>query len=104
MINKPQKPDYTIPKAYCPIALLECAGKLLEKIIAKCINTDIEQYNLLPMTQFGSRPKHNAIDAVANLVHKIQSTVATSHVGALLLFDISGFFDNVNPLCTTEIL
>jgi hypothetical protein len=25
-------------------------------------------------------------------------------VGALLLFDISGFFDNVNPLCTTEIL
>jgi hypothetical protein len=56
------------------------------------------------MTQFGSRPKHNAIDAVASLVHKIQGTVATSHAGALLLFDISGFFDNVNPLRATEIL
>jgi len=104
MINKPQKLDYTIPKAYCPIALLECTGKLLEKIVAKCINADIEQYDLLPMTQFGSQPKHNAIDAVANLIHKIQSTVATSHVGALLLFDILGFFDNVNPLRATKIL
>ena len=56
------------------------------------------------MTQFGSRPKHNAIDAVASLVHKIQSTVATGHAGALLLFDISGFFDNVNPLRATKIL
>ena len=104
MINKPQKPDYTIPKAYHPIALLECTGKLLEKIIAKQINADIEQFDLLPMTQFGSRPKHNAIDAVASLVHKIQSTITTGHAGALLLFDISGFFDNVNPVCTTVIL
>jgi hypothetical protein len=104
MINKPQKPDYTIPKAYRPIALLECTSKLLEKIIAKRINNDIEQHDLLPMTQFGSRPKHNAIDTVASLVHKIQGTVATSHAGALLLFDISGFFDNVNPSRATEIL
>jgi len=54
MINKPQKPDYTVPKAYHPIALLECTSKLLEKIIAKRINTDIEQHDLLPMTQFRS--------------------------------------------------
>jgi hypothetical protein len=79
-------------------------GKLLEKIVAKRINADIEQHDLLPMTQFGSRPKHNAIDAIASLVHKIQGTVATGHAGALLLFDISGFFDNVNPLRATEIL
>ena len=104
MINKPQKPDYAVPKAYCPIALLECTGKLLEKIVAKRINADIEHHDLLPMTQFGSRPKHNAIDVVASLVHKIQGTVATGHAAALLLFDISGFFDNVNPLRATEIL
>jgi hypothetical protein len=35
MVNKPQKPDYTIPKAYRPITLMECTGKLLEKIVAK---------------------------------------------------------------------
>jgi hypothetical protein len=104
MINKPQKPDYTVPKAYRPIALLEYTGKLLEKIVAKCIYFNIEQHDLLPMTQYGSRPKHNAIDAAASLVHKIQGTIATGHAGALLLFDISGFFDNVNLLRATTIL
>jgi retron-type reverse transcriptase len=96
VINKPQKPDYSAPKAYRSIALMECVGKLLEKIVAKRINNDIERFNLLPMTQFGSRPHHSTIDAVATLVHKIQRTRATGHVGALLLFDISGFFDNIN--------
>jgi hypothetical protein len=71
VINKPQKPDYSIPKVYRPIALMECVGKLLEKIITKRINANIERFNLLPMTQFGSRPHHSTIDAVATLVHKI---------------------------------
>jgi len=34
VINKPNKEDYSLPKAYCPISLLECAAKLLEKIVA----------------------------------------------------------------------
>jgi hypothetical protein len=104
MVNKPQKLDYSISKAYRPIALMECAGKLLEKIVAKRINANIKAHNLLPMTQFGSRPHHNAVDAVACLIHKIQGTIATGHAGALLLFDISGFFDNVNPVRAVSIL
>jgi hypothetical protein len=104
MVNKPQKPDYSVPKAYRPIALMECTGKLLEKIVAKHFNLDIEQHNLLPMSQFGFCPNHNAIDAAACLVHKIQSTLKTGHVAALLLFDILGFFDNINPKRATAIL
>jgi hypothetical protein len=50
VINKPQKPDYSVPKVYQPIALMECIGKLLEKIVAKHINADIECFNLLPMS------------------------------------------------------
>jgi hypothetical protein len=34
-INKPFKPDYSKLKAYQPISLMECARKLLEKIVAK---------------------------------------------------------------------
>ena len=104
MVNKLQKPDYSIPKAYQPIALMECTGKLLKKIVAKCFNTEIQAFNLLPMPQFGSRPHHNAVDAVVCLVHRIQGTLATRHVGALLLFDISGFFDNVNPARACSVL
>jgi hypothetical protein len=102
-INKPFKPDYSKPKAYRPISLMECAGKLLEKIVAKRINDDIQTHDLLPMTQFGSRPYHSAVDAAAVLVHRIQATRAAKRAGALLLFDISGFFDNINPTRATQI-
>jgi hypothetical protein len=40
MLNKLQKPDCSISKAYHPISLLECTGKL-EKIVANRINFDI---------------------------------------------------------------
>jgi hypothetical protein len=104
MLNKPKKLDYSILKAYRPIALMECISKLLEKIIAKQINTDIEAFNLLPMTQFRSRPHYNTIDTITCLIHKIQGTIKMGHTGALILFDISGFFDNINPQCTIAIL
>jgi hypothetical protein len=70
---------------------------VLEKIIANRINADILNHDILPPTQFGSRPHHNAVDAVATLVHQIQATRAANCAGALLLFDILGFFDNLNP-------
>jgi hypothetical protein len=96
ILNKPNKPDYSAPKVYRPIALMECMGKVLERIVAKRVNNDIEEHGLLSMSQFGSRPAHCAVDAVVTLVHRIQATWATNNAGVLLLFDISGFFDNVN--------
>ena len=71
VLNKPNCPDYSLAKAYRPISLLECAGKLMEKIVAKRVNIDISTNTLLPMTQFGSRPYHNTINAIATLVHQI---------------------------------
>jgi hypothetical protein len=54
MVNKPQKPNYSVPKAYQPITLMECTGKLLKRIVAKRFNSNIQQFGLLPMSQFGS--------------------------------------------------
>jgi hypothetical protein len=54
ILNKPQKPDYSIAKAYQPISLLECMGKVLEKIVANRINADILNHDILLSTQFGS--------------------------------------------------
>jgi hypothetical protein len=104
VLNKPNKPDYSLAKAYRPISLLECTGKLMEKIVAKRVNHDITAADLLPMSQFGSRPHHNAVDAVATVVHRIQATRWAGRAGALLLFDISGFFDNINPARLARIL
>ena len=103
VIPKPAKPDYSLPKAYHPISLLECCGKLLEKIIAKCILSDIHFYDILSPTQFGSCDYHCAVNAALCLVHNAQATVWASLVASVVLFDISGFFDNINILRTIHI-
>ena len=47
IIPKPNKPDYSIPKAYRPIALLNTLGKLLTKILANRLQHDAAQHGIL---------------------------------------------------------
>ena len=104
-IPKPNKPDYSVPKAYRPVSLMECTGKLLEKVITKRITNDISLYpDILPNNQFGSRPQHCTTDAALTLVHRIQATRKTGYHAALILFDISGFFDHIDASRTRDIL
>jgi Reverse transcriptase (RNA-dependent DNA polymerase) len=56
IIPKPGKSDYSTPKSYRPISLLECIGKVLEKIIAQRLSWDIDHFNLLGPSQFVSLP------------------------------------------------
>ena len=95
-IAKPHKVDYSLPKAYRPISLLECCGKLLEKVIANRVLADLNTYHILPPSQFGSRDNHCAVDAALAIAHTAQQGRACGYPVALLLFDIQGFFDNVN--------
>jgi hypothetical protein len=96
VLPKPGKPNYSMPKAYRPISLLECCGKLLEKIIATRVLAEVNEHDLIPPNQFGSRDYHCAADAALIVAHNAQACITSHHVGALILFDIQGFFDNVN--------
>ena len=95
-IPKPGKIDYRVAKAYRPISLLECCGKLLERIVSKRVLLDAARFQLFPPRQFGSRDYHTASDTVLSMVHTVQTCVKSGHVAALLLFDIQGFFDNLH--------
>jgi len=95
-ILKPGKIDYRVAKAYRPISLLECCGKLLERIVLKRVLLDAARFHLFPPRQFGSRDYHTASDAVLSMVHTVQTCVKSGRVAALLLFDIQGFFDNLH--------
>ncbi|KAF8545790.1 hypothetical protein OG21DRAFT_1367976, partial [Imleria badia] len=53
VLRKPGKSNYAIPKAYCPIALLNTTGKLLMAVIADQLTYLLETHNLLPDTHFG---------------------------------------------------
>ena len=94
-IPKPNKPDYSVPKAYRPISLLECCGKLLEKIVAKRVLHDLNTHHILPKSQFGSRDNHCALDAALVLAHTAQQGIRTGNPVATILFDIQGFYDNI---------
>jgi hypothetical protein len=67
VIPKPHKPDYSLAKAYRPISLLECTGKLLEKVVANRLGTDKRNHQLIGHSQFGSQKYHSAPDAATLL-------------------------------------
>ncbi|KAI5115165.1 hypothetical protein M0805_000297, partial [Coniferiporia weirii] len=96
VIPKPNKPDPSLPRAFRPIALLECMGKLLEKIVATRLTFDCGRYNLVPTNQFGGRSCSSTIDAGLSLVHDIQVAHRRKLCVSGLSLDIKGYFDNVN--------
>ena len=63
IIPKPNKPDYSIPKAYRPIALLNTLGKLLTKILANRLQHDAAEHGILHRDQYGGIQGHSTIDA-----------------------------------------
>ena len=96
VIPKPKRSDYTLAKNFRPISLLECLGKLLEKVVAKLIYSDMTKHALVPTTQFGGRNASSTLDAGLTLLHDIQSAHQAGLRTGILLFDIQGFFDNIN--------
>jgi hypothetical protein len=96
VIPKADKPDYSAAKAYWPISLLENLSKLLEKVVAKRFQHDIVTHELIPTNQFGGRTHSSCLDAGLTLIHDVQTAHANGLKVSILLFDVCGFFDNVN--------
>ena len=96
ILTKPNKPSYADPRAYRPIQLLECFGKLLEKIVAARLAFDIGRLDLVPCEQFGGRTASSCLDAGLSLVHDVQTGWKKGLVSSMLAIDVKGFFDHVN--------
>ena len=69
-LQKPGKADYTLPENYRPIALLECLGKALERVVAAKLTTLAETYELLPQYQMGGRRQRNTLTALELLTEQ----------------------------------
>jgi hypothetical protein len=94
--SQTSKEDYSLLKCYHPVALLECLGKFLEKVVVKCLSHNITALQLIPMLQFGAHPFSSMIDTGLCLTHNIEMAHTLGRVCSSLLFDIQGFFDNGN--------
>lgn len=94
-IRTPNKSDYTIHKAYRPISLPTCLGKVWEKIIASRLGYFPEIYHLLNKWQIGSRLKRSAVKG--SFLIAITGDIA-KHKGITipsLCMDVTGAFDDV---------
>ena len=94
-MKKPNKPDYSIPKSYRVISLLNCLGKVVEKIVATALSNLCEENKLLHKGQFGYRKQRNAIDAVAKLILTTENAWNSKQQLGALFMDVKGAFDCV---------
>lgn len=95
-LRKPQKPDYSLPKAYRPIALEDTVGKVMESVIARRLSALAERFDLLPANHFGGRPGRTTTDAVLYLVQRIKDAWRQKGVLSVLFLDISQAFPSVS--------
>ncbi|KAF8700287.1 hypothetical protein AX14_000808 [Amanita brunnescens Koide BX004] len=104
IIPKPKKTDYTLPKSYRPIALLNTLGKLLTKIIANRLQFDAAACSLLHQGQCGGVQKHATIDAGLALLDFINNNRERGwHVSACAI-DIAQFFPSLNHRAVVRVL
>jgi hypothetical protein len=96
VIPKLNKPDYSAIKAYCPIALLNCICKVLEKLMATRLSLMAESHDILHADQIGRCPKCSAIDAVMALIYEVEVNAGNCFMTSALFLDMRGTFDNIS--------
>jgi ribonuclease HI/endonuclease/exonuclease/phosphatase (EEP) superfamily protein YafD len=98
ILPKLDKPDYSVPKAYRVISLLNCLGKTLEKLYATRLSYLANTTGLLSPSQLGGRKQRSAIDTALLLLHHIQKKQESNKkaITSTLLLDIKGAFDYVS--------
>jgi hypothetical protein len=97
VLCKPGKPNYEVPKAYRPIALINTLWKVLTAILAEQLTFFAEKHQLLPSHHFGGRPGRTTTDAMHLLTHRIKSAWRKGQVAAVLFLDIERAFPNAVP-------
>jgi hypothetical protein len=98
VLRKPDKDDYTVPKAYRPIALLSKIGKIMDAVLTRRLSYLVEAHHVLPNAHIGGRKLRSTEHALHLIIEKIYKAWNTGRgkVASLLLLDVSGAFDNVS--------
>src|SRR5947207_644650 len=86
----------TISKSYRVVSLLNCMGKIAEKIIATRLSYIVETSDLLDSDQISDRRQKSAIDAVMTLIHDIQLVKHENRVTSVLFMNIKEAYDHVS--------
>jgi len=96
VIPKPNKTPYSSPQSHRPIQLIECLGKLVEKVVAKRLSYECSRLGLIPANQFGGVASASCPDAGLVVTHDVQEALNRGLCPSLLTLDVKGFFDSIN--------
>ena len=94
--SKGGKRDFGLVRSYRVIGLLNCMGKVVEKVVAKKLSLYYEDYSKLHPGQMGDRKERSAIDAVATLVHTVHEKWEEKMLAAAYFMDVKGAFDHIS--------
>lgn len=94
VLHKPEKLNYTVPKVFCPITLLNTLDKLLSAVVAERLTFTLEQYHLLLNTHFEGRPGRYTTDSLHLLEEIVKNAWRSHKVASVLFLDIKGAFLN----------
>ena len=96
LLEKPNKRDRTLVKSYRVISLLNCFGKVVEKLVAGKLSQFCEDQGKLHKGQMGERKHRSAIDAAALMIDKLHKVWEDRQIAGALLMDVKGAFDYVS--------
>ena len=97
VLRKPGKSDYTVAKAYQPVALLNCMSKILSRCVADVLVYEAEQHSLLADFQFGGRPGRQRSDSIHMVTKLIKDEWRSHEVTSVLFLDIKSAFPAATP-------
>ena len=112
VVPKQGKPDYSHPKAYRPISLQSCFGKILETLVARRLAVAALKCGAISRNQMGGRTGHSAIDALMHTLNPAASALTIPKKPGnkfpprpfIITHDIEGAFNNVRPGILADIM
>ena len=92
-----KKGSLSLPENYRPISLLDCFGKILERLIYKQMFSFITKYSILFIYQYGFRHGHSTTLALIDIIDTIKKRLDNGDYGIGIFIDIKKkAFDTVN--------
>src|SRR5437899_599269 len=95
IIQKPQKPDYRLIKAYRSIALLNTIGKALEAVMASRLAHLAASHHFLPPHYLGGLAGIGTEHAPHLITKDVYSAWRKGKTVSMLLLDVEAAFPNV---------
>ena len=94
VLPKSGKADYSTPRSFRVIVLLDTFSKILEKLVQSRFSATAHLKGLVAVHRAGSLPGVSTEDAAACLIHEIDATHRSGLCATIGFFDIKGGFDN----------